>query len=370
MAAAVLGLVAAAPTSAGALTTDNNTPFPTSTAIVAAQWTSPRFDPPPTQYGDLFPTTWSDDGNVYAVLDDGGLLSTPYHRNYPAKQWREGLVRISGRPPNVTFHLVGRGDSFGSVYSNGLTSVHGVLYATRVRLWDWTHFRPFAGLFGIAYSRDHGQHWSTPNRRFADLAGNLNWVQEGRDRTNSDGFLYAIANDREFNSSDLYLGRVLPGPPRVTNPSAWQWSNGNTSNGPLWRRSLGLAKPILTWRHRITYPRMSYVPGLGRYLLSFSYSYHNDAWPKTFTGGAELDVLEGKHPWGPFSFVFREPDWGPSNGYAGTFPEKWQSADGRDLWMAWAANWDQAAGGCLAGLDCSGRYGFNLRSLHLDVAGR
>jgi hypothetical protein len=367
--AAVLALAAAAPSSASTLTTDNNTPFPTSTAIVGAQWTSPRYDPPLTQYGDIFPTTWADDDQVYAMINDGGLLAAPYRSRYPAKQWRHGLVRITGRPPNLRFRLVGRGDALGYLYSNGLTSVHGVLYATRVRPWDWSHFRPFKGLYGIAYSRDHGRHWSTPDRRFPDLAGNLNWVQEGRDQTNSDGFLYAIANEREFNASNIYLGRVRSGPSRVSDPKAWRWSNGLTSDGAGWRRSLSLAKPILTWRHGITYPRMSYDPGIGRYLLSFSYSYHNDSWARTYTGGAELVVLEAPHPWGPFSFVFREPYWGPSNGYGGSFPLKWQSADGRDLWMAWAANWFPA-GGCLASLDCSGRYGHNLRALHLDVAGR
>lgn len=354
-----------------ALTTDNNTPFPSSSFIVGARWSTPRYDPPATQYGDILPTSWADDGSLYAMVDDGGLLQRPYARRddfYPKRMWKQFLVRINGEPPRVSFHLVGAGEALGHVYSNGFVAVHHTFYATRTRNWNYPHFGPFRGLYNIAYSIDRGRHWIFPARHFPDRAGNLNWVMEGQDQPNRDGYLYAIANEREFNATNLYLGRVSPTRRQVPNPDAWQWSNGTTSSQSRWRHDLNLAQPILTWPNHITYPRMGFDPGLGRYLLSFSYSYANESNPATFTGGAELVVLESTHPWGPFRFVFREPNWGPSNGYAGSFPIKWQSPDGRTLWMNWAANWDIRDGGCLAHLDCSGKYGHNLRQLQLTVA--
>ncbi len=87
--------------------------------------------------------------------------------------------------------------------------------------------------------------------------------------------------------------------------------------------------------------------------------------PDIWTNGAELLILEAPHPWGPFSFVAHEPEFGPSNGYAAGFPIKWISANGEDLWLKWSANF----AGCRIHLDCSGGYGFNFRRLHFTVAG-
>jgi hypothetical protein len=344
------------------LTTNNNTPFPRSGLITGARWTTRRYDPPKPQYGDILPTTLSSDGNMYTMINDGGL--GPY-RNPP--EWRNAVVRVDGTPPKPRFTLMGKGQPLGYLYSDGLTSVGGTLYATRVRDWDWLHFQPFLGLVDVAYSRDQGGHWTYGGKSFPNRAGNLSFVQEGKDATNPDGYVYAISSEREFNASHLYVGRTRPSAPDITTPSHWEWLDGMAGGQPRWRRDLARARGALTWRNHITYPQMTYVAGLKRYLLSFSYSYRNDKDPDTYTAGAELVVLESEHPWGPFKFVFREPYWGPSNGYGGSFPVKWQSANGQDLWMIWAANWNVDAGRCAAGLRCSGKYGFNMRRVHLSV---
>jgi hypothetical protein len=80
-------------------------------------------------------------------------------------------------------------------------------------------------------------------------------------------------------------------------------------------------------------------------------------------GGAELVILDAPNPWGPFTFVAASKNFGPSNGYGAGFPSQWISRDGKDLWLKWAANF----AGCNAGLDCSGKYGFNLARVHLMV---
>jgi len=120
----------------------------------------------------------------------------------------------------------------------------------------------------------------------------------------SDGYVYAIATDREFNASVLLLGRS--------------------------RADLGLR----------------------RYLLTFTYS-DSAAPPAIWRDGSEFVILEGPHPWGPFSFVARGSYFGPSNGYDPAFPSKWISRSGQDLWMIYAANFD----GCARGLSCAVGYG-------------
>jgi hypothetical protein len=121
---------------------------------------------------------------------------------------------------------------------------------------------------------------------------------------------------------------------------------------------------VLAWDSHITYPQMVYDAGLHRYLLAFTYSYGSRP-PAIWKDGAELVIAEAPNPWGPFSFVAEERNFGPSNGYGASFPIKWISRDGRDLWLKWAANF----AGCSPRLDCSGGYGFNYRRIHLTLRG-
>jgi hypothetical protein len=371
------GAVGAAP--AQALTSTNNTPFPNSAAISGAFWTSARHGPPSNQFGDILPTPWADDDDLYVLIDDGGT-SVPQG----GALWRNSFAQIVGSPLHLRFRRIGVSPPpatraqirsnpklwtgpLGPYYSTGFAVVNDVFYATQVNDWKWGSNSPFAGLAGIAYSTDHGAHWQFPRKSFPAATGNLNWIQSGRARLAPDGYLYAIATEKEFNASTLILGRSRPDIADVTDPSRWQWASGWQAGlaqpWPTWTRSIADAKPILSWPGHITYPRMSYDQGLHRYLLTFTYSYAGSP-PGVWRSGAELVILDSPHPWGPFTFVTRGHYFGPSNGYDPAFPVKWISPNGLDLWMIWAANFD----GCAAGLNCSGAYGFNYQRLHMVPA--
>jgi hypothetical protein len=154
--------------------------------------------------------------------------------------------------------------------------------------------------------------------------------------------------------------------PNVIDPARWQWYAGSGTRGKrvsVWSRAPVRARAVVAWSSHITYPQMSYDPPIGRYLLTFTYSYSSRP-PAAWKGGAELVILEASHPWGPFAFVARSARFGPSNGYGAGFPSQWMSRNGQDLWLKWAANF----AGCSRGLDCSGKYGFNVARVHLTVA--
>ncbi len=359
----------------------NNTPFPSSPLITGASWISPRYGPPRNQRGDILPTVWADDGDQYTMMDDGGT-------GEPAGTlWKQSLAQIVGTPPRISFAHVGDPDqpapaSFGQIkanhslwtgplgpyYSSGLVEADRVLFATQENDWAWGANGLFAGLAGIAYSTNLGQDWTSAGKPFPAPLGNLSWVQRGRGGHYVDGYVYAIATEREFNATRLIMGRSRPDVADMTDPTKWQWQSGWQSvNGvpwPVYSASLSAAMPIADWPGHITYPQMSYDAPLHQYLLTFTHSYGLQP-PAIWRWGAELDILVAPHPWGPFSFVARETDFGPSNGYDPGFPLSWISRDGRRLWLKWAANFD----GC-AGLDCSGAYGFNYRQMQLTVAGR
>jgi hypothetical protein len=382
-AAGNVGTAAASQSPVGALSRWNTAPFPSSSDIVGAQWTSPRFDPPRNQWGDILPTVWSSDGGTYVMMDDGGV-DVPV----PGGLWRQSVARVNGTPPHLRFQHVGDPTKpaprtwaqigrnrdnddgpLGPYYSIGFTEIGGIFYATQQRDWNWPANGPFTGLAGIAYSTDRGETWHFTRKPFAAPLGNLTFIDSGAcGGQYPDGYVYAIGSEREFNASKLLLGRVRPGLQNVTDPARWQWfagvrAGGDGKRAPVWTSSVAAAAPVLTWSSHITYPEMTYDRPLQRYLLTFTYSYSPQA-PAVWRGGAELVILEAPTPSGPFSFVARSTEFGPSNGYSAGFPSQWISPDGRDLWLKWAANF----AGCARGLDCSGKYGFNLASVHLDTA--
>ncbi len=379
--AALVGAMIAPGFADARLMRSNNTPFPTSPLITGASWISPRYGPPRNQTGDILPTVWADDGDQYTMMDDGGT-------GEPAGElWKQSLAQITGTPPRITFNYVGNSAApapasfaqikqnhslwsgpLGPYYSSGLVEANHVLFATQQHDWRWGTNGPFAGLAGIAYSSDLGRQWSAVSKPFPAPLGNLNWVQRGRGGNYVDGYVYAIATEREFNATNLIMGRSRPDVADMTNPARWQWVSGwRRHEGlpwPVYSRSPAAAVPIASWAGHITYPQMSYDAPLHHYLLTCTHSYGAQP-PAIWRWGAELDILVAPHPWGPFSFVAREMDFGPSNGYDPGFPLGWISPNGRRLWLKWAANFD----GC-AGLDCSGGYGFNYRQLQLTVAGQ
>jgi hypothetical protein len=363
---------------AASISTRNITPFPASKLIVGARWTSPRYNPPSNQWGDILPTVWADDDDQYTMIDDGGV-DVPLSGGI----WRQSVGRIAGRPPHIHFSHVGNPNlppphtfsqvrqnpsvwlgPLGPYYSSGLLAAGHYLFATQQLDWNWIANGPFTGLRGIAYSIDHGAHWVAPGAAFPPPLGNLSWVVRGRGGYFPDGYAYAIATEREFNATTLLLLRARPDPAEITDPAKWQWVSGWHGSWPLLSGSAAAAIPIASWPGHLTYPQMAYDSPLRRYLLTFTYSYAS-APPDIWKNGSELVVLEAPHPWGPFSFVGHSPEFGPSNGYGAGFPIKWISRNGRDLWLKWSANFD----GCAPHLDCSGVYGFNYRRMSLTVAG-
>jgi hypothetical protein len=373
-----LALVLAMAASArAALTTRNVTPFPRSATIVGARWVSQRYNAL-NQTGDVDPVIWADDGNQYVMVNDGGAGAS-----LGGAFWRNSMAVLSGPPGKVRFVHIGdpnnppphtfqenRSDPrnwsgpLGPYYSSGLVEADGIFYATQQRPWPSGQNLGFLGLAGIGYSSDRGQHWTSGDKSFSAPLGNVSFVIRGQGGSFPDGYVYAIGTEREYNASRLIVMRARPGVASMTDPAQWQWVSGWVGSGagrfPMWSSLPELAAPVISWSDHITYPEMAYDPGINRYLLTFTYSYASTV-PGMWKNGAQLVILEAPHPWGPFSFVATEANFGPSNGYAPGIPVQWISRDGLTLWLKWTANWS----GCAPGLDCSGNYGFNYRQLRL-----
>jgi len=132
-------------------------------------------------------------------------------------------------------------------------------------------------LEGIAYSTDEGQDWHEVNKGFPAPLGNLSWAIRGRGGFYADGYVYAIATEREFKCEQYHHG-AQPARGRQHDQSiALAMARGlaGDQSGPFprWSSSFATATPILFYPPHITYPQMSYDSPLHRYLLTFSFSY-------------------------------------------------------------------------------------------------
>jgi hypothetical protein len=269
--------------------------------------------------GDEWAPTWADDGNLYSGNDDGSSFGGISGRSV-------AFGKLAGDDP---YHLVGTTVSDMSGYgATDLKSDHanwktmnsycvdGVLYmfVTRCLYPEQSGDPKNRHVFknsSIIKSTDHGLTWTRPsaesydNPMFPGLRfGAPYFVWYGKDGTasvdNADKYVYAVANNGHFEDGDNYiLGRVLKSKLPDLNAADWQFYTG--SDGLLdanWSGAIDNAKFILEDPTNCSMTGMTYIPGLGRYVMVVWHytTYNLRADPRTIN-----DFYEAPKPWGPWT---------------------------------------------------------------------
>lgn len=88
---------------------------------------------------------------------------------------------------------------------------------------------------------------------------------------------------------------------------------------------------------------MTWNPGLGKYLMLLYRNGYSVAGTKTDFGKFDTYILESASMTGPWKLVHYLPSFG-KQGYYPNLPSKFLSADGRNGWMWYGANfspWDR-----------------------------
>lgn len=354
--------------------------------------------------GDLWPSCWADDDQLYAVNGDG--------RGFGTERPADVVVnRITGTPDTgISGSRLAAGTEVARIYADparynrkptGMLAVDGngdgrdELYLAVQDLRYGPRAFDDAPNASICVSTDYGHSWrSTAAPMFADYAfTTIMFLDFGRSQRHARvlgadgaGYAYAYGLDNNWRNShshtvdsptSLYLARVPID--RIQNRHAWQFYSGTGSDGePRWTADIAERVPVLH-EPRTIYPSLLrangpadlcvlsqgsvvYNPGLRRYLYTSWTAY-------TF------QFYEAPQPWGPWRLFLtkdfggypwfgssEDPDApGPKNGgYAVTAPSKFISADGRHLWVQ--SNWFV---GVAAGAP---NYNFSLRPLHLQPA--
>ncbi|MGC9158886.1 MAG: DUF4185 domain-containing protein [Terracidiphilus sp.] len=320
--------------------------------------------------GDLWPSCWADDGNLYAANGDGHDFSSTFYSM--------AVARIAGTPPNLTGNFiagdVGKNYS-GNPYTDkptGMLCVGGAIYLAFQNLNENTF--EDAPAASIVKSTDHGATWSAnPAAPMFGTPGNnsdptaykfttIFFLDYGQNYANAiDGYVYAYGLDNNWRGqSAVYLARVPS--TSVIDRSTWQFYTGMNGNAPTWSSDIIQKAAVLT-DDRELYQTMFgtdcpanqkviaqggavYDAPLHRYIMA--------TW-----GCATHEFYEAPQPWGPWSH-FLSKDFGPlrltqnRGQYGISIPSKFISDDGLALYVQ-------------SNVCCSGdSYTFSLRKLYLE----
>jgi hypothetical protein len=305
-----------------------------------------QFDAPYAQisnsHGDEWAPTWADDDNLYTGNDDGTSFGGIAERSL-------AFGKLSGNDP---FHLTGKTVSDMGGYGSFAASpdhanwkamnsycVDGVLYMFVTRcLYPQQardpHNRHIFRNSTIIKSTDKGLTWSRsagesydhpmfPGLRFG--APYFVWYGKNGAATvdNADKYVYAVANNGHFEDGDNYiLGRVLKNKLPDLNAAEWQfYTGGNGMLSANWTSDINRAKPILEDPLNCSMTGMTYIAGLGRYVMVVwhytTYNLLKD--PRTID-----NYYESPTPWGPWT-KFKSIDTGALGWYVPIVGQKFQS---------------------------------------------
>ena len=324
--------------------------------------------------GDLWPSCWAADGNLYAANGDGNAFA------HTGLRFDMAVSRIAGMPPRLTGTTVA--SNIGTNWSGddynrkptGMLCLNGILYLAFQNL-NLKNFND-APAASIARSTDRGTTWtwnkdepmfgapSNPQSPLAYKFTTIFFLDFGRNSNYAPAaYIYAYGLDNNWRAQKaLYLARV----PKdgVQTHSAWRFYAGlDNSGNPVWSGDVTAKAPVLT-DDRLLYPRIGnqrgcpanqpvvsqggvvYDAPLRRYIFaSWSCATH--------------EFYEAPEPWGPWK-LFLSKDFGPlrlaeNRGEYGTnIPSKFISANGKVLYVQ-------------SNVCCGGNsYTYALRKLYLE----
>ena len=318
---------------------------------------------------DTWYPSWASDGKMYSPWTDGtvkGLRS-----NSAGKDATTGYATIEGDDPLnliVTNQAVYPSDPapFQSRYPCGSLVFNGVWYygtycldgGQVTRHEGITYNWPWLGAFvGFRYSTDQGKTWTqtpcTPAKALFGESGLRgepvkigapHFVDFGRNMEHSpDGKAYLVAHgasdgkDRRFGynswitGDEIYLARITPGIGNMNDVTKYEFWDGTG-----WTGDFAKIKPIAAWRDKMGCVTMTYNAPLKKYLMCVTDG-------ETTGGYYNSYILESSSITGPFKLVQYMARFG-EQGYFLNIPSKFIGADGRTMWLCYAANfastWD------------------------------
>jgi hypothetical protein len=344
-------------------------PFTASTDLTGLAFTGRHAE---YENADTWYPSWAADGNLYSPWTDGNVNGTGSNSSIGGNgNSTTGYATILGDDPlklrvvNQAVYAspvrpyLGRYPCGSLVYGgvwyygtyclapNGDTNHNGQTYN-----WPWEG--PFVG---FRWSTDLGKTWTqtpcTPAKPLFGESGlqgqpvkigSPHFVDFGKEMQDSpDGNAYLVAHgasdgtnrrfgfDSWITGDEVYLLRVKPSIANMNDASKYEFYAGTDAAGaPVWTNDFAKIKPMADWRDNMGCVTMTYDAPLKKYLMCVTDGGNT-------MGNYNTYVLESNAVTGPWKLVTYMKDFGVQ-GYFVNIPTKFISADGRTLWLCYAAN--------------------------------
>lgn len=370
-----------------------NCPFSASSDLTGLVFTGRHAEY--TQADTWYPS-WAADGNLYSPWTDGrvnGLKSSSGGNNATT-----GFAKIVGDDPmklKVVDEGVYKSDPapyrgrypcgslvFDGVWYYGTYCLHpaGSVITNGVK-YNWPWLGPFVG---FRYSTNFGQTWTqtpcTPEKPlFGEPSfhgepvkiGSPHFVDFGKNLANSpDGKAYLVAHgasdgaNRRFGynswitGDEIYLARVTPGISNMNDVAKYEFFTGD--RWQKWSKDFAKIKPVAAWRDHMGCVTMTYDAPLKKYLMCVTDGGNTAGYYNSY-------ILESSSLTGPWKMVKYLEHFG-EQGYFLNIPSKFISADGRTVWLCYAANFAAKWNGLNIQSNPSGsRYGMCLQEIMLQT---
>ncbi|MBO1752136.1 DUF4185 domain-containing protein [Actinotalea sp. BY-33] len=304
--------------------------------------------------GDLWPSCWADDGNLYSAWGDGkGFdLAGPFTDI--------GVARLSGPADDIQGVNLAVGDEVGQVWSGpghtrkptGMVCVEDTIHlAVQDLAWNFDA----APAATIATSTDGGETWTwdTSGPMFDDGVFTTMWFADHGQggEWSEDGYVYVYGIDQNWRDSfsgrvedptSVYLARVPQD--KVGDRSRWRFYAGTagTKGKPKWSKKVGDREPVLHDERRV-YPDV-FEPWMAHDMTTLSQGHvlYNEPLDRyLYSSWTEftLHLYDSPTPWGPWTRLsdhdFGAYPWTGEQyaGYGATLPSKFLSEDGRTMML-------------------------------------
>lgn len=313
--------------------------YPRSEVITGVRWAPVETIVRKARGSDNWPLTWGDDGDLYTAYGDGN----GFEPRTPEKL-SLGLARIRGKPPAFeginlrSPDVEQKGDGKNGKKASGMLMVRGVLYM-------WVRN---TGNSQLVWSNDHSANWEWSEWKFEESFGCPTFLNFGRNYEGArDDYVYIYSHDAEsayLPADQFVMARVHL--EKLRERSGYEFFQGLDNSGkPKWCKEIKERGAVFSSAGQCYRSGISYNAGLKRYLWCQTVPGED---PR-FRGG--LAIFEGPEPWGPWRSVFQTDEWDVGPGETSSFPSKWMSADGREVWLVFSGD------------DC-----FSVRRAELEVA--
>ncbi|MBO0864380.1 MAG: hypothetical protein J2P16_04825 [Mycobacterium sp.] len=316
--------------------------------------------------GDVWSSTWADDGNLYSISDDTGGWNSACNSNFAVNmESGDDPLHLVGHTVNCMSDYGFAGFSQPNGYNwkaESIISIDGTLYASIGNMiYDCCGHRQFIENSTLIKSTDHGKTWTPsetqnydrpmfPYRGFAPFF--IQYGQDDNPASTADGadqYVYAISNDGYYNNGDeTILGRVPRDKIGRLDGADWQFYRGGPGLQDSSWGSIDQAKSLLDVPFHIGSAQVQYDAPLHKYLyIPWYWAYTIDSSGVYRPNYAEStwNAYEAPTPWGPWQrfkshqFTADAPDVGTygQGWYGPIVAPKFISPDGRQLYV-FAAN--------------------------------